>query len=57
MKKEKLFLIPDKYLQINTKIQISLCDADARLDPYMMMVDIISSEDLSIFHDFRYATI
>ena len=57
MKKEKLFLIPDKYLQINTKIQISLCDDDARLDPYMMMVDIISSGDLSIFHDFRYATI
>ena len=57
MRKEKLFLIPDKYLQINTKIQISLCDDDARLDPYMMMVDIIPSEDLSIFHDFRYATI
>ena len=57
MRKEKLFLIPDKYLQINTKIQISLCDDDARLDPYMMMVDIISSGDLSIFHDFRYATI
>ena len=35
MKKEKLFFIPDKYLQINTKIQISLCDDDARLDPYM----------------------
>ena len=57
MKKEKLFLIPDKYLQINTKIQISLCDDDARLGPYMMMVDIIPREDLSIFHDFRYATI
>ena len=57
MKKEKLILIPDKYLHINTKIQISLCNDDARLDPYMMMVDIIPSEDLSIFHDFRYATI
>ena len=57
MRKEKLFLIPDKYLHINTKIQISLCDDDAWLGPYMMMVDIIPSEDLSIFHDFRYATI
>ena len=52
-----MFLIPDKYLQINTKIQISLCDDDAMQDPSMMMVDIIPSEDLSIFHDFRYATI
>ena len=57
MSKEKLFFIPDKYLQINTKIQISLCDDDVRLDPYMTMVDIIPSKDLSIFHDFRYATI